>query len=147
MTQPRSSCDLAVTLALGGECLADIALLRGEPGLYGCVACDATVSRTIAAPAGDAPAVWASIDTARASGRARAWKLAGARAPDHVPARGRVFSAVCAAGLGQVLTRVRDMASSEGVGQRDLVALVGRFLTIGRAGAFVLAALDHHPRC
>ena len=77
MTQPRSSCDLAVTLALGGDCLADIALLRGEPGLYGCVACDATVSRTIAAPAGDAPAVWASIDTARASGRARAWKLAG----------------------------------------------------------------------
>src|ERR1035437_9528979 len=145
MPQPRSSCDLAVTLALGGDCLADIALLRGEPGLYGCVACAATVSRTMAAPAGDDPAVWASIDTARASGRA--WKLAGARAPDHVPARGRVLSAVCAAGLGQVLTRVRDMASSEGGGQRDLVALVGRFLTIGRAGACVLAALDHHPRC
>ena len=27
--------DLAVTLALGGDCLADMALLRGEPGLYG----------------------------------------------------------------------------------------------------------------
>src|SRR5674476_222744 len=26
--------DLAVTLALGGDCLADIALLRGEPGVY-----------------------------------------------------------------------------------------------------------------
>jgi hypothetical protein len=80
MTQPRSSCDLAVTLALGGDCLADIALLRGEPGLYGCVACDATVSRTIAAPAGDAPAVWASIDTARAwVGRGRgSW-------PGHAP--------------------------------------------------------------
>lgn len=28
----------AVTLALGGDCLADIDLLRGEPGLYGGVA-------------------------------------------------------------------------------------------------------------
>lgn len=39
--------DLAVTLALGGDCLADIALLRSEPGVYGLVASDATVSRTI----------------------------------------------------------------------------------------------------
>ena len=36
--------DLAVTLALGGDCLADIALLRSEPGVYGLVASDATVS-------------------------------------------------------------------------------------------------------
>jgi len=27
--------DLAVTLALGGDCLADIAVLRAEPGLFG----------------------------------------------------------------------------------------------------------------
>ncbi|HET9895149.1 MAG TPA: transposase, partial [Streptosporangiaceae bacterium] len=32
--------DLAVTLALGGDCLADIAMLRAEPGLYGPVASD-----------------------------------------------------------------------------------------------------------
>ena len=32
--------DLAVTLALGGDCLADIALLRAEPGVYGPVASD-----------------------------------------------------------------------------------------------------------
>jgi hypothetical protein len=75
--------DLAVTLALGGDCLADMALLRSEPGLYGRVASDATVSRTIAALAADAPAVLAAIDTARAAGRARAWKLAGVHAPDH----------------------------------------------------------------
>jgi hypothetical protein len=75
--------DLAVTLALGGDCLADIALLRSEPGLYGPVASDATVSRTITALAADAPAVLAAIDTARAAGRARAWKLAGAHAPNH----------------------------------------------------------------
>jgi hypothetical protein len=37
--------DLAVTLALGGDCLADIAVLRAEPGLFGLVASDPTVSR------------------------------------------------------------------------------------------------------
>ncbi len=75
--------DLALTLALGGDALADIALLRAEPGLYGLVASDATVSRTISALAADAPAALAAIDTARAAGRARAWKLAGKHAPDH----------------------------------------------------------------
>jgi Transposase DDE domain group 1 len=47
------------------------------------VASDATVSRTITALAADAPAVLAAIDTARAAGRARAWKLAGVQAPNH----------------------------------------------------------------
>jgi hypothetical protein len=75
--------DLAVTLALGGDCLADIALLRSEPGLHGPVASDATVSRAITALAADAPATLAAIDTARAAGRARVWKLAGKHAPDH----------------------------------------------------------------
>ncbi|MCM3662643.1 IS1380 family transposase, partial [Georgenia satyanarayanai] len=75
--------DLAVTLALGGECLADIALLRAEPGVYGPVASDATVSRTIDALAADAPAALKAIDTARAAARARAWALAGGQAPDH----------------------------------------------------------------
>jgi len=35
--------DLAVTLALGGDCLADLALLRAEPGVYGRVASDPMV--------------------------------------------------------------------------------------------------------
>jgi Transposase DDE domain group 1 len=39
--------DLALTLALGGDCLADVALLRAEPGVYGLVASDPTVSRTV----------------------------------------------------------------------------------------------------
>ena len=46
--------DLAVTLALGGDCLADIALLRAEPAVFGPVASDPTVSRTIDALAADA---------------------------------------------------------------------------------------------
>ena len=42
--------DLAVTLALGGDCLADMAVLRAEPGVYGRVASDPTVSRNFTAP-------------------------------------------------------------------------------------------------
>jgi hypothetical protein len=75
--------DLAVTLALGGDCLADIALVRAEPGLYGLVASDPTVSRTIARLADDAPAALSAIAAARAAARARAWRLAGALAPDY----------------------------------------------------------------
>ena len=75
--------DLAVTLALGGDCLADIALLRSAPGVFGPVASDPTVSRTIDALAADAPAALAAIDAARAAARARAWPLAGQQAPDH----------------------------------------------------------------
>jgi hypothetical protein len=75
--------DLAIALALGGDCLADIGLLRAEPGVYGPVASDATVSRTIAALAHDADQVLAAIGMARAATRARAWALAKERAPDH----------------------------------------------------------------
>ena len=39
--------DLAVSLAVGGDCLADVAVVRGEPGLFGPVASDATVSRLV----------------------------------------------------------------------------------------------------
>lgn len=75
--------DLALTLAVGGDCLADIALLRAEPALFGPVASDPTVSRTVDRLAADATAALAAIDTARATARARAWELAGAHAPDH----------------------------------------------------------------
>jgi hypothetical protein len=75
--------DLALTLALGGDCLADIALLRAEPGVYGRVASDPTVSRTIDVLAADADAALKAIDTARATARAIAWSLAGENAPDH----------------------------------------------------------------
>lgn len=75
--------DLAVTLALGGDCLADIAVARAEPGLFGPVASDPTVSRTIDRLAADAPRALGAISTARAAARARAWQLAGEHAPDH----------------------------------------------------------------
>jgi Transposase DDE domain group 1 len=75
--------DLAITLALGGDCLADIALLRAEPGMFGAVASDPTVSRTVDALAGDAARALRAIDAARAVARARVWGVAGAHAPDH----------------------------------------------------------------
>jgi hypothetical protein len=75
--------DLALGLAVGGDCLADVAVLRAEPRVFGPVASDPTVSRTIDRLAQDATAVLAAIDTARAAARARAWTLAGDHAPDH----------------------------------------------------------------
>lgn len=76
-------CDLAIALALGGDCLADIATLRAEPGLFGLVASDPTVSRLIDTLARDEDTALAAIDTARARARAAAWDLAGEHAPDH----------------------------------------------------------------
>ena len=76
-------CDLAVALGLGGDCLADIAVLRAEPGVYGLVASDPTVSRAVDTLAKDADRVLAAIDAARAAARAAAWRLAGGHAPDH----------------------------------------------------------------
>jgi hypothetical protein len=75
--------DLAITLALGGDCLADVALLRGEPGVFGLVASDPTVSRLIDTLAADAPRALKAIDAARASARRIAWRAAGEHAPDH----------------------------------------------------------------
>lgn len=75
--------DLALALAVGGDCLSDIAMLRAEPALFGSVASDPTVSRTIDRLASDAAAVLAAMDTARAAARAQAWALAGQAAPDH----------------------------------------------------------------
>ena len=73
--------DLAVTVALGGDCLADIALLRAEPGLFGPVASDPVVSRLVARLAVDAPRALKAIRAARAAARKRAWELAGNDAP------------------------------------------------------------------
>jgi hypothetical protein len=75
--------DLALTLALGGDCLADIAQVRSEPTVYGLVASDPTVSRTIAVLAKDADRALGAINGARKVAREQAWKLAGVHAPDH----------------------------------------------------------------
>jgi Transposase DDE domain group 1 len=73
--------DLAVALALGGDCLADIAVLRAQPELAGPVASDPVVSRLVSALAADATRALKAIRGARAAARGRAWSLAGDRAP------------------------------------------------------------------
>ncbi|MET8002889.1 IS1380 family transposase [Nonomuraea glycinis] len=73
--------DLALTLALGGDRLADIALLRSQPELFGTVASDPTVSRLIDRLAADEARALKAIRAARATARRRAWHLAGDRAP------------------------------------------------------------------
>ena len=73
--------DLAVAVALGGDCLADIGMLRAEPELFGPVASDPVVSRLVARLAGDAPRALKAIRSARAAARQRAWELAGDAAP------------------------------------------------------------------
>ena len=75
--------DVAVALALGGDCLADAAIIRAEEGLFGAVASDATVSRTISALAKDAERVLAAVAAARKAARAQAWAMAGDDAPNH----------------------------------------------------------------
>jgi hypothetical protein len=75
--------DLAVSLAVGGDCLADLAQLRAAPEVFGPVASDPTVSRLIDRLAADGSAALRAIASARASARARAWSLAGEHAPDH----------------------------------------------------------------
>ena len=73
--------DLAMTLALGGDCLADVAVLRAQPELAGPVASDPVISRLVAALAAEGPRALRAIRQARAAARERAWALAGDRAP------------------------------------------------------------------
>ena len=73
--------DLAMALALGGDCLADIVVLRAEPDLAGPVASDPVVSRLISTLAADGPRALRAIRKARAAAREQAWALAGDRAP------------------------------------------------------------------
>ncbi|MBU8833318.1 IS1380 family transposase [Mycolicibacterium goodii] len=65
--------DLAIAVALGGDCAADLAVVRAQSQLFGAVASDATVSRLITTLAEDADAALTAIRTARATARRRVW--------------------------------------------------------------------------
>jgi DDE family transposase len=73
--------DLAVALALGGDCLADVAVLREQPALFGPVASDPVISRLVSQLAREAPRALTAIRAARAAAREQAWDLAGPAAP------------------------------------------------------------------
>lgn len=65
--------DLTVTVALGGDCAADLAVARAQPGLFGPVASDPTVSRLVTVLADNIDTTLPAIRAARAAARARAW--------------------------------------------------------------------------
>ena len=71
----RTLRDLAVMLADGGDCLADLRVLRDQPSLFGDVPSDATAWRALAALDRDR---LAAVRRARAQARERVWELAGA---------------------------------------------------------------------
>ena len=65
--------DVATAVALGGDCLADVAAVRAQPAVFGPVASDPTVSRLFAALAGDVDEAVAAIREVRARARAAVW--------------------------------------------------------------------------
>jgi hypothetical protein len=73
--------DLAVMLADGGECVADLGAIRDQDALFGSVASDATAFRVIDRIAGD-PTLMEALRSAHARARARFWELDGA--PEHL---------------------------------------------------------------
>ncbi|WP_369658087.1 IS1380 family transposase [Streptomyces sp. RPA4-2] len=74
--------DVALAVALGGDCLADVAMLRCEPAVFGPVASDPTVSRLIDTLAASGDKALQAVRSARSEVRHRAWSLAGENAPD-----------------------------------------------------------------
>jgi hypothetical protein len=66
-------CDVAAAVALGGDCLADLAVVRAQPEIFGSVASDPTVSRLVSTLAADIDTVLPAIRSARAAARAAVW--------------------------------------------------------------------------
>jgi hypothetical protein len=100
--------DLPLAVALGGDCLADIGVLRAEPGLFGPVASDPVVSRLVTQLAADAPAAMTAIGKARSAARERARKLAGDAAPGSAAPK----TPACGACRCTDMTRTRSGARS-----------------------------------
>lgn len=74
--------DLALAVALGGDCLADIAMLRCEPAVSRPVESAPTVSRLIDTLAASGEKVLQAIRSVRSEVRDHVWSLAGENAPD-----------------------------------------------------------------
>ncbi|ALO91258.1 Putative transposase [Streptomyces hygroscopicus subsp. limoneus] len=74
--------DVALAVALGGDCLADVGMLRAEAAVFGAVASDPTVSRLVSTLAASGQKALRAIRAARAEARERAWELADRKAPD-----------------------------------------------------------------
>lgn len=65
--------DLVLAIAAGGDCLADVSLVRAQPELFGPVASDPTISRLLEHLGGDPEAAVEAVRGARATARAKVW--------------------------------------------------------------------------
>ncbi len=65
--------DLALAVAMGGDCPADVGMLRAEPAVFGPVASDPTVSRLIDTLAACGDTALRAIRAARSEVRGRVW--------------------------------------------------------------------------
>ncbi|MGO4630385.1 IS1380 family transposase [Streptomyces sp. 2RAF24] len=74
--------DVALAIALGGDCLADVGMLRAESAVFRPVASGPTVSRLIDTLAAAGPKALHAIRAARAEARERVWNVAKTAAPD-----------------------------------------------------------------
>ncbi|MEU0648334.1 IS1380 family transposase [Streptomyces umbrinus] len=74
--------DVALAVALGGDCLADVGMLRAEPAVFGPTASDPTVSRLINTLASSGDRALQAIRSTRAEVRRHVWQLADREAPD-----------------------------------------------------------------
>ncbi len=74
--------DVALAVALGGDCLADVGMLRAEPSVFGPVGSDPTVFRLIDTLASGGKRALTALRQARAQVHAYVWTLAGDAAPD-----------------------------------------------------------------
>lgn len=68
--------DVALAVALGGDCLAGAGMLRAKPDVVRPVASDPTVSRLIDSLAAAAPMALDAVRAARPYAREYVWKLA-----------------------------------------------------------------------
>ena len=136
-------CDLAVSLATGGDCLSDLAELRAEPGIYGPVASDPTVSRLVGLLGADADTAEKAIGRARKTARRQVWSLAGEHAPDARISAGDPLVIDIDATLVTAHSEKEDAAPTfkKGYGHHPLCA----FIDHGRSGSGECAVIMLRP--
>lgn len=73
--------DLALSLVIGGDCLADIHQLRAEPAIFGREVSDPAVSRLVDALAADSRNAWARDSVGAGGGPCRGVAVGRHRRP------------------------------------------------------------------
>jgi hypothetical protein len=135
--------DVATAVALGGDCLADVAAVRAQPTLFGPVASDPTVSRMFAALAVDVEAAVSAIREARAQSRAAVW---GRRRPLAGTAGGRAGGQVIVDIDATLVTAHSDKQGAEPTFKRGFgFAPMCAFVDHGEHGTGETLAVDLRP--